>query len=69
MEQYGWIVWIAVMIVFGILEPATVNMTSIWFVGGALAGLVVELLGGSVWVQIAVFLVVSGALLPACGPS
>ena len=43
MEQYGWIVWIAVMIVFGILETATVNMTSIWFVGGALAGLVFHL--------------------------
>lgn len=68
MEQYGWIVWIAVMIVFGILETATVNMTSIWFVGGALAGLVVELLGGSVWVQIAVFLVVSGALLACLRP-
>ena len=40
MEQYGWIVWIVVMIVFGILETATVNMTSIWFVGGAIVGLV-----------------------------
>ena len=68
MEQYGWILWIAAMVVFGILEAATVNMVSVWFVGGALAALIVQLLGGSPWLQLAAFLVVSGGLLAALRP-
>ncbi len=63
MEQYGWLFWLAAMIVFGIAEAATVNMVSIWFVGGALCAMVAQLLGGGVWLQITVFLIVSGILL------
>ena len=55
-------VWIGLMVVFGILEAATVNMVSVWFVGGSLAGLIVTLLGGQLWVQIVACLIVaSGA--------
>ena len=68
MDQYTWVVWIGLMILFGILEAATVSMVSLWFVGGSLAGLIVNLLGGSVWLQIGAFLVVSGALLAALRP-
>lgn len=68
MEEYGWLLWIAMMVLFGILEAATVNMVSIWFVAGALAALIVKLLGGSVWLQIAAFLVASGALLACLRP-
>ncbi len=63
MEQFGWLFWLAAMIVFGITEAATVNMVSIWFVGGALCAMIAQLLGGGVWLQIVVFLVVSGILL------
>lgn len=63
MEQYGWLFWLAAMIVFGLAEAATVNMVSIWFVGGALCALIAQLLGGGVWLQITVFLIVSGILL------
>lgn len=68
MEQYGWILWIAAMVFFGILEAATVNMVSVWFVGGSLAALVVQLLGGNHWLQLAAFLLVSGILLAALRP-
>ena len=68
MEQYGWLLWIAAMVLFGILEAATVNMVSVWFVGGSLAALVVQLLGGNHWLQLAAFLVVSGILLAALRP-
>ena len=68
MEYYGWLIWIALMVVFAILEAATVNMVSLWFVGGSLAALVVQLLGGGIWVQIAVFLVVSCLLLACLRP-
>ena len=68
MDQYGWIIWIGLMVVFGIVEAATVNMVSVWFVGGSLVGLIVNLLGGNVWLQIGACLVVSGGLLACLRP-
>ena len=68
MEQYTWLVWIAAVVLFGIVEAATVNMVSIWFVGGSLAALVCDLLGANVWIQIAAFLVTAGILLAALRP-
>lgn len=61
-------IWVGAMIAFGILEVATVNMVSVWFVGGAAAALGAQLLGGNVWVQIIVFFVVSIALLACLRP-
>ena len=60
--------WIGAMIAFGLLEAATVNMVSIWFVGGALAALIAQLLGAHFWVQVVVFFVVSGTLLATLFP-
>ena len=68
MNQYVWMLWAALMVVFGIAEAATVNMISVWFVGGSLVALLVSLLGGNIWLQIAAFLVVSGILLAALRP-
>lgn len=68
MEQYLWILWIVVVAFFGIVEAATVNMVSVWFVGGGLAALAVQLLGGPVWLQVTVFFVVSAGLLIALRP-
>ena len=68
MNEYGWVLWITAMVLFGIMEAATVNMVSIWFVGGALAALIVQMLGGGVWLQLGVFLAVSIALLACLRP-
>ena len=68
MDQSGWLVWIGLMVLFGIVEASTVNMVSVWFVGGSLVGLIVNLLGGNVWLQIGAFLVVSGGLLACLRP-
>ena len=68
MEQYGWILWAVLMVVFAIVEAATVNLVSIWFVGGALTALIVQLLGGSIWLQLALFLVTAGVLLAGLRP-
>jgi len=68
MEQYMWILWVFGVVFFGIVEAATVNMVSLWFVGGALAALVAQLLGGPIWLQTVLFFVVSGALLFALRP-
>lgn len=65
MEHLSWLFWTFAIVAFALVEVATVNMVSVWFVGGAAAALVTELLGGGVWLQITVFLVIS-ALLLAC---
>ena len=56
-------VWIAAIVVFLIVEGVTVGLTSIWFACGSLAALITELLRLSLWVQLAVFLIVSAAAL------
>ena len=65
METY---IWLALMIFFLIAEALSVVMVSLWFAAGALIALIVAAMGGSVALQIAVFLVVSGALLACLRP-
>ena len=62
------IIWLVLIVVFLIAEGATVSLVSLWFAAGALAAMVVSLLGGAVWLQTAVFLVVSAVLLTALRP-
>ena len=49
-------------------EAATANLVSLWFVGGSAGGPDYRTAGGSIWVQLAVFLVVSGILLALLRP-
>ncbi|MDL2295679.1 NfeD family protein [Lachnospiraceae bacterium OttesenSCG-928-E19] len=56
-------VWIVLLIVFLVIEIATVGLTCIWFAGGALAGLIADMVGlGLPW-QIVVSIVVTAVLL------
>ena len=57
------IVWLVLLVAFLIVEGLTVGLVSAWFAGGALAALVVSLLGGPAWLQVTLFLVASVALL------
>ena len=68
MDQPGLILWLAALVFFLILEGATAQLVSIWFVFGAAAALVVSLLHGQLWLQIAVFVVVSGVALVLTRP-
>ena len=62
-------IWFALMVVFLVVEGACpFHLVSVWFAVGALAAVVVSLLNGAVWLQIIVFLVVSGALLLSLWP-
>ena len=62
-------IWFSLMVVFLVAEGACpFHLVSVWFAVGAVAAVVVSLLGGAVWLQIAVFLVVSGVLLIALWP-
>ena len=63
------LVWFVLMVAFIIAEAACpFHLISVWFAAGALVATVVSLLGGPVWLQTVVFLVVSGTLLIALWP-
>lgn len=57
------ILWIVVLVATLVIEAMTMGLTTIWFSGGALAAMIVELLNGGIWMQIIVFLVISLVLL------
>lgn len=61
-------VWIAVMVVAGLLEAATAQLVSIWFVVGGAGALIASLFGASQPVQILVFALVSAVTLAATRP-
>ena len=62
------IVWLVLMVVFIVTEASTVTMVSLWFAAGALVALIASLLHWAVWLQITLFLVVSGVLLASLRP-
>lgn len=57
------IVWIALIIIFAVVEIVTVGLTSIWFAGGALAALLCSLVGIGPIGQFIVFVAVSVILV------
>ena len=61
-------IWLALMVLFLIIEASTVTLVSVWFAAGSLAAMVISLLGGPVWLQAAGCIVVSAALLAALRP-
>ena len=61
-------IWLALMVVFLIAEAVTITTISLWFAAGALAALVVGIIGGSVGLQVAVFLAVSAVLFACLRP-
>ena len=63
------LIWLGLVIVFLVVEAACpFHLVSVWFAVGALAALGVESLGGALWLQIAVFLLLSCVLLAALWP-
>ena len=58
-ESLQKIVWLVLLLFFAGAEALTVGLTSIWFAAGALFALIAALLGGPLWIQIALFLAVS----------
>ena len=57
------IIWLVLLVLLVLGEIATVSLTSIWFAVGALGGLIVAFFHGSTFLQITVFLVLSGLSL------
>lgn len=57
------IVWLVTAIVLAIIEAATINLVTIWFIASALVSLLLAYLGVSTYIQIAVFVLVGVVLL------
>jgi len=58
------ILWLAALVVFLIGEGLTTALTSIWFAAGALVALIIVAIAPElIWLQIVVFIVVSGLAL------
>ena len=62
------VVWIAAVIVFGVVEGVTEGLVSVWFAIGALAGLIASVLHYGALKQLAAFVVVSALALAATRP-
>ena len=66
--MYMEVLWLALLIVFAVLEASTVSLVSIWFMRGALTALIAALCGAEIWLQVVLFFVVSIALLLCLRP-
>lgn len=62
------ILWLVIIVLAAVLESSTMNLTSIWFIGGALVAVIAYLLGAPEWLQITLFIVVSATLLFSLRP-
>ena len=64
-----WIVWLAIFVVAIIIEATTTELVSIFFCFGSIVALIISFIpGASWWVQLIVFIVVSGASLLGLRP-
>ena len=63
------IVWLGLLILFLVVEAACpLHLVSIWFAAGSLVGLLASRMGFALWLQVALFLVTSCALLASLWP-
>lgn len=67
MSYQAWF-WLAVIILFLVIEMITVSLVSIWFVGGALAAFLAAYFTDTMWIQVVAFLAVSVVLLVLLRP-
>ncbi len=62
-------IWLALMVIFVIVEAACpLHLVSIWFAAGSLVAALASLLSWPVWLQILLFVMVSGGLLAGLWP-
>lgn len=62
------IVWLVILAVMIVIEIATLGLTTIWFGIGAIGAAVVAWMGYGIWVQLAIFAVLSVIAMALCRP-
>ena len=69
METYLWIIWLSVFVIAIIVEALTSGLASIWFAIGAIVALIISFIPGVAWwIELIVFIVVSGLMLLCLRP-
>lgn len=70
LSQVNWFVvlWLAVVVVFLVVELSTVTLTSIWFAAGGLIALFVAMAGGDFIFQMIAFLIAAFGMFFATKP-
>lgn len=70
LNQINWFVvlWLAVVVVFLVVELSTVTLTSIWFAAGGLIALFVAMAGGNFLAQMIAFLIAAFGMFFATKP-
>ena len=64
-----WITWLSLVVGFLIVEAACpIHLVSIWFAAGSLVALIAQRLNAPLWLQVTLFVIVSGALLASLWP-
>ena len=62
-------IWLGLMVVFLITEAVcAIHLVSIWFAAGAFVAMIAAALGAGLWLQVTLFLLVSGARLALLWP-
>ncbi len=69
LEQWAWVIWAVLILVFVIIEVSTLEFTFLMLALGSVAGLVAGLLGAPWWVQIIVAGVLAILLLFVVRPA
>ena len=62
-EQWAWIGWLVLMLVFLVIEMLTLDFTFLMLSIGGLAGLVTDLAGAPIWLQVIVAAAVAAILV------
>ena len=60
--------WLAMIVVFALVEGVTVSLIAVWFSVGSLAAMISAALGAPLWLQALLFTLVSGLTLAAMRP-
>lgn len=69
MEQYLWIMWLGIFVVTVIIEASTAELVSIFFGFGALVAMIISFIPGvDWWIELVIFVVISGVTLFALRP-
>jgi membrane protein implicated in regulation of membrane protease activity len=63
LANYAWIIWLALILIFIIVEVVTVDFTFLMIAIGSLGGLACSLLGAPLWTQVVIAAIIAVILL------
>ena len=69
LTMYAWIFWVALLLIFVIVEVITVDFTFLMLAGGCIGGLIAGLIGAPFWAQILIAGVLALLLLFVVRPA